>query len=137
MKKYFTDIKKPKWYVIALGLILFASQCMAIISLCYQFGGGYYLIIPLQLFAGYLNVLIYLMLQKDKRRRDFPIFLIISAVLGVISALLIFDDVYTSVPGIEGVFYGLVMQGTIGLVFYALIRTLKKVIFMGKKPLIK
>lgn len=137
MKKYFTDIKKPKWYVIALGLILFTSQCMAIISLCYQFGGGYYLIIPLQLFAGYLNVLIYLMLQKDKRRRDFPIFLIISAVLGVISALLIFDDVYTSVPGVEGVLYGLVMQGTIGLIFYAVIRTLKKLIFMGKKTIIK
>ena len=119
MKKYFTDIKKPKWYIIALGIILFTSQCLAAINLCYQLGGGYYVIIPVQVVAGYLNVMMYLMVQKDKDERAFWAYAAISLVLGAASALLIFENLYFSVPGLKGIFYGVLAQYTLAAAFYA------------------
>lgn len=133
MKKYFTDIKKPRWYIIVLGIILFTSQCTAIINLCYQLGGGYYVIIPLQVLAGYLNVLMFLMVQKEKGTRGFWAFLLISAVLGTAGALIIFDNLYMSVPGVKGVLYGVMAQYTLAAAFYAAIGAVRNLIFMAKK----
>ncbi len=128
MKKYFTDIIKPKWYVVVIGLLVFTAQCMAMISLCYQFGGGYYLIIPLQLITGYLNVIIFLMFQKDKKRKDSIAIAVAAIALAVAASLLIFSDIYTSVPALKGVFYGVVMQITLSLAFYVSIRLAKDAI---------
>ena len=119
MKKYFNDINKPKWYIIILGIILFISQCMAAINLCYQFGGGYYVIIPLQVAAGYLNVMMFLMVQKDKVVRRFWAYVSISLIFGAVAALLIFDNLYFSVPGLKGIFYGVMAQYTLAAAFYA------------------
>jgi uncharacterized membrane protein HdeD (DUF308 family) len=128
MKKYFTDIIKPKWYIIVLGIVLFIAQCMAAINLCYQLGGGYYVIIPVQVIAGYLNVMMFLMVQKDKGSRGFWAFALISVILGAISALLIFDNVYSSVPGAKGIFYGALAQYTLAAAFYAALGVVRALI---------
>lgn len=128
MKKYFKDIKKPKWYIIVCAIFLYIFQCMAIINICPQFGGEYYLIIPLQLITGYLNVLVFLMAQKDVAHRLFLATIAISVVCGVAASFLIFQDIYTSVSGFEGILDGAVMQITLSMVFYVLINLSKCII---------
>jgi low temperature requirement protein LtrA len=130
MGSYFKDIIKPKWYIWVLFTVTFIFQCLAVINLCAQFGGGYYVIIPIQLIIGYLNVLMYLMVQKDSGRKDFVYTAIISVVLGVGAAFLIFDGLYTSVPGLKGIVYGILMQISIAMAFYAAIQ-------IGKLMIIK
>ncbi len=123
MEVYFKDIKKPKWYIILIGVLVFILQCMAAINLCAQFGGGYYTIVPIQLVVGYADVIIYLMMQKDIGLRRIAYTAIISVVAGVMVSFLIFRSVYSSVPGAKGIVYGVMMQLSIAVITYVVIRT--------------
>ncbi len=120
MRNYFRDISKPRWYVVVLFAFAFIVQCMAVINLCAQFGGGYYVIIPIQVVIGYLNVFLYLVVQKDIRQRKFAYIAAIGLVLGLAASFLLFEGVYTSVPRLKGVMYGVMMQVSLAEAFCAI-----------------
>ena len=133
MKKYFRHIIKPKWYILLIGMFFYMVQCFSIIQLCAQFGGGYYTIAPLQLFVGYVNVMVYLMMQKDIQYKSFVVFVALSLTIGIASAYLIFPNLYTSVPGVNGVFYGIIMKLILSMVCYVIIGAIKNIFFIGKR----
>ncbi len=132
MKKYFKDIKKPKWYLALAAVVVFAIQCTAVINLGFGMGWNYYAIIPVQVAAGYLNVLMFLMVQKDMKQKHFWAFAAISIVAGAAIGIAFIEGLYTTVAGAKGVLYGVTAQLTLASAVYALISAIKSMI-AGRK----
>ena len=133
MKKYFKEIKKPKWYLALAAVVVFAIQSTAVINLGFGMGWNYYSIIPVQVVAGYLNVLVFLMVQKDRHEKRFWAYAAISVVAGAAIGLAAVEGLYTSVAGLKGVLFGAAAQYTLALAVYAVIGVIKSLI-AAKKP---
>jgi hypothetical protein len=133
MKKYFKDIKKPKWYLALAAVVLFAIQCTAVINLGFGMGWNYYSIIPVQVAAGYLDVLMFLMVQKDHHEKRFWAYAAISVVVGAAIGLAAVEGLYVSVAAVKGMLYGAAAQFTLASAVYAIIGVIKSII-AAKKP---
>lgn len=72
------------------------------------------------------------MVQKDAKVKGFWLFAALCLAVGVVLGFLIFDGIYTSVPGIKGALFGASLQLTLAFAIYTLFNSARNV--MVKKP---
>lgn len=128
MKKYFRNIVKPKWYVLIISAIIYILQCSALIPACRELGGEYYAIIPTQLVVGLLDIMFYLIVQKEKWSKTQITFQIVSIVLGIIIVNLVLSSPFALAEGVVGLLYGVVLCMTNALIIYVLINSIKSLV---------
>lgn len=136
MRKYFRNIVKPRWYVLIISVLLYILQCSALIPACRELGGEYYAIIPIQLVVGLLDIMFYLIVQKERWSKTQITFQIASIILGAIIVKLVLSSPFTLAEGIVGVLYGVVLYLTNALVIYVLINSIKSLVVKHNEELI-
>ncbi len=133
MKKYFRNVKPPRWYVLIVAAIVFTWQCTAIIPMFLDFGGGYYTVIPIQVIAGVLLVMMYLLMQKDIREKAFPVYIIISLLCAIVTMRIVFTNPFSAIAGYQGVLYGIAVCLAFATGYYFLLGLLRSVVSVRKK----
>ena len=87
------------------------------------------MIIPVQVIAGYLNVMMFLMVQKDKGSRGFWAFALISVIIGRDFGAFDFPTTFIRpCRGAKGIFYGALAQYTLAAAFYAALGVVRALI---------
>lgn len=127
MRRYFKNVKKPRWYTLIIAAIIYIWQCSAMIPAMRAFGYEYVIIIAAQLAVGVANIFAYLILQKDKKDKYIVLRAIVSLALGTATTMLLWDEPFKLLFGIFGVFGGVIIclsNAIILFVMYSMIKSL-------------
>jgi predicted acetyltransferase len=120
MRRYFRDVKKPRWYTLIIAAVIYIWQCMIIIPALRAVGGEYYSIIATQLFVGTANIMFYLIYQKARKKKSNIVKIIINLLLGTILALLLWDEPFELLFGVMGILGGIMLCISNSIVVYVL-----------------
>ncbi len=132
LKRYITNIIKPKWYIIILFALIFTWQCFAIIAMYKMYGMDYYIIGISQLITGFLNILLYLIIQKEKEHKGFKVNILISLLFSVPIANWIIKTPFLMLPGIKGIFYGNAICLFFASLLFIIINIIKRYVRIGR-----